>query len=258
MNKYKYKSEAEFGEQFVKLLRKLGFETWQEVYLAAYHYCSTPCVDVIARLKNVYFAFELKLTLNDHVLEQARNNQGFVDYSYAVVPMRKKSSVTEVKKHYMKHFGIGVLFLDPKEFLERNFARNSEQDVLTAVLHDGSLSARYFSRLVGYDIFAKAKRKYKRKIFKKGKNKGKRLIETFLYNEQKECEAGTKEGERSTPFKRSCAKIYNYLQQHPEASKKEVWTALKDDLHWASYASMYGSFRAFGHLDIMQKIKWRD
>jgi len=250
----KYSKESEFGEKFVEILHKLGFETWQEVYLSRKHYASTPCVDIIAKLHNVYFSFELKLTLNDDVLSQAHYNRKYVDYSYVVVPPRKKL-VSNIKKFYASYYNIGVLFVDPIVFLKL-FDRNQKDVLLQRILK--VKRTLLYGSLNGY-MFLPAKRVFRKHKFVKGKYKGKYEIETFLFDEQKESIAGSSATtERSTPFKRSCAMIYAYLQENPYATKIKVWEDLNTDLHWKSYNSMCSSFRAFSNLDVMKKIIWRN
>ena len=256
-----YTKESEFGKRIVEILHRLGFETWQEVYLSRKHCVSTPCVDIIAKLGKIYFAFELKLTLNDDVLDQAQYNRKFVDYSYVVVPPRKKVNVSSVKEYYIKHHNIGVIFADPEVF-KPNFSINNEDKILKKIFQTKVLKfrsyARIFNSLLGFEIIFPAKRVFRKHKFVKGIYKGKYDIETFLFKEQKKSIAGSAATtERSTPFKRSCARIYAYLQKNPHYTKKQVWAVLSTKLHWKTYNSMCSSFRQYGSLDVMKKIVWR-
>ena len=271
MFRVKYKSEEEFGKYFVDVLHVLGFETWQEVYMGR-KYTGSPYIDIIAKLHNTYFAFELKLNLNDGVLIQARNNTKFVDYSYAVIPPRRREGdgISEVKKHYAKSYNIGLISIDPKklvESIEYKLKRDNRIDLIRKKLMSnqpnyGSYHNTHFYFDVQtsiYKIWLNAKRNYRKKRrYKKGQYKGKQYIETFLFIEQKNSVAGSVSGSnKTTPFKRSCEKIYLYLQEHPKATKKEVWDVIGHVLHWSSYNSMCSSFRALGNsLDVMKKIEW--
>jgi len=246
----KYASETEFGIQVVEILHKLGFETWQEVYMGLKHHLSTPCCDVIAKRDNLYYAFELKRQFNDQVLEQAKSHLYYVDYSYVIVPSRTKKSISHVKQFYAQHFGIGVIFADPSKLLKKI------DSLIKDVLSD---SVKMFG-WQGPNAFKMpcSAKKSERKQYKQGEYKGVSHIERFLFEEQKESTAGTANGGKSTPFKRSCAKICEYLQQHPEATKREVWNALRPELHWSSYSSMSSSFRTYGNqLEVMKKIIWK-
>ena len=79
-----YKSEEEFGEKIIKILRLLDFSTWHEVDLGL----NKSTIDIVASDKNKYLAFELKLTLNDTVLIQAAKNLKYVTYSFVIVYIR--------------------------------------------------------------------------------------------------------------------------------------------------------------------------
>lgn len=243
----RYKSEEEFGLKIVEILNKLGFSTWQEVYMSTKHYLNTPCCDIIALKDGIYYAFELKLNLNDKVLEQAKSHLQYVDYSYVIVPFRKKKDVSIVKKFYANTFGIGIIFADPLIFLKKvdNLVENKLIKNIDYFKITNEKSLKVY-------ISAKKTEKVKKIESEKG-------IKKFLFKEQKESNAGTSSGnDKSTPFKRSCSKIYEYLQQHPDATKREVWNSLSEELHWKTYASMYSSFRAYGKsLKVMKKIVWK-
>lgn len=265
----KYKSEEEFGKYFVDALRMLGFETWQEVYMGR-KYMGSSYIDVVAKLHNTYFAFELKLSLNDGVLIQARNNTKWVDYSYAVIPPRRRGGdgISEVKKYYAESHNIGLISIDPKKLIgsiERKLKMDNRIELSRKKLMDNNGTYGpyrnthfYFDVQTSiYQVWLHAKRNYRKKRrYKRGQYAGKQYIETFLFTEQKNSVAGSVSGSnKSTPFKRSCEKIYVYLQEHPKATKKEVWEVLGKELHWSSYNSMCSSFRALGNsLEIMKKI----
>lgn len=250
------KSEADFGVQIVQILRSLGFETWQEVYLGTTG-GGSPCIDIVARLGKIYIAVELKLHLNDGVLTQAQRNRSYVDYTIALVACnnRRGCNVSAVKAHYIKSFGIGVYAVDLPIFvncLEKLKVKGlKSEDILRELT--GYRTRRYlWFHIDGCMCYAQPKRITRSK---KKKRKGKLLIETYLFPEQKECTAGTQGGERTTPFKRSCTLIEEYLKEHPDSSKKEVWKFLGKQLHWRSYSSMCGSFRAWHNkLDCMKNI----
>jgi hypothetical protein len=241
----KFNSEAEFGKQIVEILHIFGFETWQEVYLGASG-LGRPCVDIIAKYNKMYFAFELKLHLNDEVLIQAVRNKNYVDYTFVLVPSKEKAlRFSSVKKHYVKSFGLGVYSIDLLTFrhsLENALKQCTPQEVFSKKLY----------KLKGYICYNIAKRITRKN---KKRKKGKLLIETYLFEEQKDCVAGSKEENRTTPFKRSCFKIEEFLKECPTSSKKEVWKALEKQLHWKNYNSMCASFRAWhDKLDCMKNI----
>lgn len=245
-------SEAEFGVQIVKILHALGFETWQEVYLGTGQ--GNPCIDIVARLGKIYFAFELKRYLNDEVLVQAARNRKYVDYTIALAPdfSGKVHSFSSVKLYYAKDFGIGVYTVNPEIFnarIERILKKDSSIDVLKELYRMRYRKHFWLQGCVCYSVAKRITRKRKRR------KKGKLLIETYLFEEQKKSIAGSRGGERSTPFKRSCAKIREYLEEHPGTTRKEVWGTLGKELHWRSYNSMCSSFRAWhDKLDCMKNI----
>jgi len=246
----KIESEAEFGKDIVKILHKLGFETWQEVYLNRKYRSNTHCADIISRLGYLYFAFELKLQLNDEVLNQARINQSFVHYSYVVVPPRTKKSISHVKDFYLKNHGIGLILIEPVKFLktlDNLLTSDSVKQIRKSLLRKGRINnlRKWWLLEEGFKVHCKAVNK--------------RVVDckSFLFEDQKKCAAGSISGNTITPFKRSCKLIYEYLQQHPKASKKEVWEVLHEKLHWSNYNSMCGSFRTFKHLEIIKKIIWQ-
>lgn len=252
----KVESEADFGEHIVQILRDLGFETWQEVYLGKTG-LGNPCIDIVAKLGKIYIAFELKLHLNDDVLAQAQRNRSYVDYTIALVAYNngRGCNLSAVKAHYIKSFGIGVYAVNWSVFvscLEKLKARGVKaEDILRELIGSKRRGYPWF-HINGCICYGLPKRVTRRR---KKKRKGKLLIETYLFPEQKECTAGVQGGERSTPFKRSCTLIEGYLKEHPESSKKEIWEALGKQLHWRSYNSMCGSFRTWhDKLDCMKSI----
>lgn len=248
-------TEADFGKQVVEILRSLGFETWQEVYVGTGSGLGNPCIDIIARLGRIYIAFELKLHLNDDVLIQACRNRSYVDYTIALVPYNRKScKVSTIKAYYIKSFGIGVYAINLSifvKYLEKLKVKGLKaKDILNELI--GSRTRKYFFRIEGCSCYNEPKRITRKR---KRRKKGKLLIETYLFEEQKGSIAGSQGDERSTPFKRSCAKIQEYLKQHPEATRKDVWNALGEELHWKNYNSMYSSFRVWhDKLDCMKNI----
>lgn len=265
---YEYKSEKEFGESFVNLLRALGFETWQEVYLGRGRYLGNPTVDVIAKLKGIFFSFELKLSINDEVLEQAARNRKLADFTYVVAPLKNRSAVSAVKASYAKQYGIGIIYVRPDEVislintkLEKGIALDVIRKRLfyTKRIKSYDFNKYFYIKGDTYNICVEAKRfSRKGKRYKKGEYKGKLLIETYLFSDQKESSAGSDSGEKITPFKRSCQRIYNYLQDKPESTKRDVWDSIGKELHWSSYSSMCSSFRQYGNvLEVMKKINWK-
>jgi len=235
----KYASEKEFGQEVVKYLRYLGYETWQEVNVNR----SGKTIDIIAKIRKFYIAIELKLRLNENVLIQAVENKRFVDYSLVIVP---KGELSHIKHFYAKNHGIGVISIDHSGYDMFQQAERFENNW------------RGFIFPYKYDpkTYNKHIRLMPKRITRCKRNK-RFNIENYLLDEQKECVAGDVAGNVITPFKRSCKLIYEYLQQYPNATKKEVWKILNSKLHWSSYNSMYSSFNNYSDVDCVKVIKWR-
>lgn len=222
----------------MKVLRKLGFETWQEVLMGEKHFINTPYCDIIGLYSNNYYAFELKTSLSDKVIYQAKKLSSLVNYTYIIVPISKKGTISEVKRFYLAENGLGLIFLDI------NKAYKFLEDIPSNTWSNNDILMDFYT--IGSKLYKKA-----------SFNEYNQKIDSFLFDKQKETVAGSTSGVvKTTPFKRSCVLIYDYLQENPKATKKEVWEKLKDRLHWVNYGSMTSSFRNFSHLDIIKRIKW--
>ncbi len=106
--------EQEFGKSFLDFIKQTGFEYWNEVYIRG------KSVDSVARIGDQYISFELKLSLNDSVLMQARENLLFSNYSYTVIPYERKNYwdkkyISFVKQYFMLNMGLGLIILDPRK-----------------------------------------------------------------------------------------------------------------------------------------------
>jgi len=230
-------NESNFGELVVKSLRKLGFETWQEV---SFHGSS---IDIVGKINNIYCIFELKMTLNDGVLEQVHRTIHYGDYSCIIIPWRKKYHINKVKSLFLNYYGIGLIEIKNEAKTLECFREPSEWG-MALNLFEGKDTIKFIN--------------WNFAIVKQPKKKDKSVsIEEFLFDDQKDCVAGSTSGTVMTPFKRSCNLIYEYLQENPGASKKEVWNTLNGFLHWSSYASMCASFRNYSHVDEIKRIKWK-
>ena len=238
----KYKSEEEFGDKVIEILRLLGMQTWHEVSLGK----DLSTIDIIARGKDSHFymACELKLVLNDTVLIQAAKNLRYVDYSCVIVPphTRKRWRASEVKKFYAKEKGLGILMISPNlaynEIKEHEY---TSDDLVMSSFNLGGLEAILPPKLS------------KEKISHKNYD-----IENYISDLHKENKAGVDTSHNNlTPFQYSCILIKEYLTLYPNSTKKQVWDAIHDRLHWASYSSMYNSFRQLGHTKHMRDIKFK-
>lgn len=236
----KYSSEEDFGKDLVKILRLLGYQTWQEVSLGL----DKPTIDIIAKTHNIYMSFELKLVLNDTVLIQAVKNLKYVTYSCVAIPLhtRKRWRASEVKKFYAKANGLGIFMLDIKLAL-----KTLEKDKYT---HDDLHMSSFSIPGIEAILIPKASRTHVDHEYLD--------IERYLHDSQKENRAGVDTSHSNlTPFQHSCVLIKEYLEMYPNSTKKQVWDAIHDKLHWASYSSLYGAFRQLGHTKWMRDIKFK-
>lgn len=231
-------SEERFGEIVVGCLRGLGFDTWQEVKVL------NGVIDIVGRIKDVYCSFELKMSLNDDVLIQAMNNNLFTDYSCIVIPHKPKFKMSFVKQHFINFYGLGLITIKNDIESVKNFKSDKKSWFFENNLFFDKDRIDYMN-----DSIIVRYQPEKHNII--------HPVKYYLFDDQKESRAGSESGSVITPFKRSCNLIYEYLKEHPKASKKEVWENLKQNLHWASYNSMCASFRRFSHTDTMKKIIWK-
>lgn len=229
MNKF---SEKEFGCVVVDLLRNNGFETWQEVVT------SGGIIDIVAKHSGAYFAFELKRQISDKLLEQAENNQRFVNYSSIIVPYNildwNTLTLSDVKHFYAAQKGIGVIKFD---HLNHAYEPYTYGRVLINSVEIASsvISVRLHPKLVAHE--------------------GRVIpIEQYLMPESKESQAGSTAGGAMTGFKKSCMLLQKYYSDHKGCTKKQMWDDLRNELHWGSYASMCQSLKKFYYLDIVRKI----
>jgi len=222
----KYNSEKDLGVDFVRFLRDNGFETWQEVVLGETG-MGTPTADIVAKKEGEFYLFELKTKISDTLLEQVVNRKHFFNHAYAVIPElpRRKiarhntthlNRISDVKKYYIERRGIGLILFKP----------DTPENIFT-----------------GLEKF--------QRIEPQKKSKDCWQLQTYLKIEQQLSEAGSKFGEKITPFKLSIKKMIDFLNESQAKritiTKKSMWVAL--DLHWASYSSMCGSLRKFNHLE---------
>jgi len=235
-----FASEKDFGENFVRFLRIIGFETWQEVTVGGH------VVDCIGKFNDKYYSFELKLSWCDTVLEQAsRNHQ---HYNFVVVPKIGKY-ISEVKE----------FFIDSKKI---NIMEFSGIDDNFESLVPELLTHRTWTTLPPFDSYTKEVSFVNPvKILKRHLVEHDHPINTekYLFDDLKESLAGMTSGGAITPFKRSCRLIVEHIQANGYSNKKQLWNDLSGKLHWASYNSMCSSFRAYGHVkeikDILELIR---
>ncbi len=222
----KYAKESDFGDKFCEVLECLGFETWKEVSLGFGH----PTIDLIGKIRNTYVAFELKTQMNDTVLEQAVHAHPFVDFSYAVIPIKSRDyTLSEVKAFYARNKGIGVMLIDPTHFLKYKDSLLSNNRAGSTILYQALLAHSVV-------LLSPAKRRHRFSNFKKSHNFN---IERFLHEDQKECHAGSTAGGAITDYKRSLTLLVEYMTKNPEDNLKDAWAKLKLKLHWKSYYSMW-------------------
>ena len=224
----KYNSESEFGDKFCEVLEHLGFETWKEVSLGFGH----PTIDLIGKIRNTYVAFELKTQINDTVLEQAVHAKPFVDYAYAVVPIKNKDyTLSEVKALYAKEKGIGVLLIDPAHFLKFKESNLSKSKSGSTIIYQAMLAHSLL-------LLSTARRRHRFTSFKKSFNFN---IERFLHEDQKECHAGSVAGGAITDYQRSITVLVEYMDKNSDATLRDAWIKLKLKLHWKHYYAMWKS-----------------
>lgn len=244
-------AEAIFGKQIVEILNILGFETWQEVCLSTG--LGDSCIDIVARFNNIYLAFELKLRLNDTVLMQACRNKSYVDYTIVLIPYGNRNNISQVKEYYARSFGIGIYVIDPSQLLnsiQDILKRFTIRDILKEISGCNNRKHIWLQGLLCHNCFKRTIKKSKKVIDRRFN------IETYLFKEQKDCVAGsTQDFEKTTPFRRSCAKVRTYLLEHPGMSRKAVWEAIGNQLHWKNYYTMCNSFNVWGNkLECMKDI----
>ena len=218
-------TEKEFGTAFKDFLNKAGIEAWHEVYVLG------KSIDTVIKIDEIYVALELKMSASEQVILQARGNQRFANLSYVVIPHGK--NFPYIKEYYMINHGIGGLSFEPEDcssyykytfcFLNNLFYTGYKLDHLV-VGESKDISGRYF-------------------------------IKNFLRNEQKNCIPGSVAGAVITPFKVSCKLIVEFLNKNEHIkTRKEIWEALKDDLHWNTYGGFLSSFRNYPDLEPLIEI----
>ena len=233
MKNYNFESEIDFGKTLQYMFNKCGYESWQEVH--------TPYnnIDMVLKRDNKYYAVELKLSLSDAVCDQAYNNKMHLAgvHSVICVPTKNinKYELSRVKNYFLSKFEIGLWLFNchapaPIEDLEFSISK-----------HNNNIKTGQWQVLLSEVLYPKTDR-------------GSSDIDKYLYDDQKQCTAGSRSGGVITPFKRSCDIIVSYLGQHPKATKKQIYTDLKGQLHWASYGSMCSSLRTFTNVEVIQKI----
>jgi hypothetical protein len=244
-----FKTEEEFGKVIVELLRRFGFETWQEVH---YHRGS---IDIVGKLDNQYYIFELKLSLNDQVLCQARRrSQDFKNcHIVVVVP----DQVNPDKYHKCKKFIISPV----KEFyiLENKLQVWQYDSTYVSDLLHPSLQFKVNTYYKGLHLDIIKPGCYGHSIFETfgsvSLSTGRWDIEKCLHSDQIDCNAGMQAGFVITPWKRSCKVILDYLEKNGKVPKKKMYEELKSQLHWASYGSFNGSLRSYSNLEPIIRIK---
>ena len=84
-------------------------------------------VDIVAERKPIRVSLEVKKSLNFEVIEQARKNTGYFNYSYVAVPMSRSIQYRNgIQVDICKQFGIGIL-----AFFERPYGGESKvQEIL--------------------------------------------------------------------------------------------------------------------------------
>ena len=216
-NKEGNMKETEFAKILIDMLELQGWETYKEVAIPS------GSIDIVAVKDNIYIGLETKTVLNDSVLSQAHRNTKFCNYSFAVIPKGKRHrDISDVKRHFCKSFGIGVLSI------KDNLSKYSySSDVIKDVLE-----LNHTNRALIKPV-----------------NTGKNRIKKYLIPEQKDCIAGSQSGGVITQFKQSMTLIKLYAEQNNVKNKKEIWTALKDQLHWQSVGSMNSALNNLTHVN---------
>ena len=225
--------EAEFGLEVVELLRLLGFETWQEVSLG---WGGNHAIDIVGKIGQTYVAIELKTVLNDTVLIQAAKHTKIAHYTYVMVPSTNKvKQISDVKRYYILNHNIGVIAVNPQMLMNSIKKNHIEiRDILNNFHKYSGARVPIKAPLMDIDPT---------------------LIEKHLHDDMKLCLAGSQSGGVLTPYKLSCRMIEQYLNEHPNSTRREIWDALGDKLHWANYGSMCSSFHKFGNdLEVTKNI----
>lgn len=226
MNSKNKMSEKEFGRSFKNFLDKAGFESWHEVYILG------KSIDSVIKINDNYISFELKLYLSEQVLFQAKKNQRFSNMSYIVIPYKRNINISPIKKYYIVNNDLGLLLFDPKESKDWEY---------TISIFDKKFKSEY-------NIWNIIQGKFK-------EINGIYYIKNFLHDEQKECVPGLESGSVFTPFKKSCKIILKFLENNNIKRKKEIWEALKNDLHWTSYNGFRMCFNNYPELEPLKTIE---
>lgn len=224
-------TEQEFGKSFLDFIKQTGFEYWNEVYIRG------KSVDSVVKIGDKYISFELKLSLNDSVLMQARENLLFSNYSYAVIPYERiknygdKKYISFVKQYFMLNIGLGLIILDPIK----------HQVNWKHILFGESIETNYCIEHRFEGKFQDIKNQY--------------YIKNYLFDDQKGSIPGSTSGGVMTPFKRSCNLIIKYLEENEWVkTKKEIWKALEEDLHWRTYNGFCTCFRNYPDIEVLKTI----
>ncbi|RPE05540.1 hypothetical protein EGT74_24460 [Chitinophaga lutea] len=94
-------TEAELAVHFIDYFS--DWDVYQEVPAGG-------IVDIVAERKPIRVALEVKKSLNFDVIEQARKNTGYFNYSYVAVPMSKSLQYQNgIQIDICKRLGVGIL-----------------------------------------------------------------------------------------------------------------------------------------------------
>ena len=109
--------ETELAQHFVK-------------YLSCYDlYFEVNGVDIVARNPPLLIAYEVKITFNFRVIEQALHNKPYFHYSYICVPVIR--GYNNVQKRICEEFGLGLLQYSPVMGVQESIAPKLNRKALT-------------------------------------------------------------------------------------------------------------------------------
>lgn len=220
----KFRSETEFGSVFVEKLRESGFETWQEVLLGRSG-LGTAVADIVAKKEDLYYRFELKLSLSEKLLEQTLMHSYYFHNNYCVRPISSKHcDIRAIPDNYREahtRWGIGIVLFDSG--IEPPILANHIAQYKAVASNLRSLNSKSIDRL-----------------------------NQLLHEDQKLSKAGSVSG-AITPFQRSCDKIRIYLSEHPEATLKDIWD--NNNLHWESLASFRSVWSNKHKLPVIEELR---
>jgi len=212
----RYETEKEFGQDVSRCLQSQGNELWFEVKPRIGHL--SILVDVVMRRGVEWYTIELKTHMSEAVLQQAMRHNVLCNlshYACIAVPSVRKLSFAHLV--YAQYYGIGIWSFEKTKTSEMSYI-----ELLAPRRNIHASDPPAVSRFV--------------KDFSKNNN------------------PGSVSGGAVTPFKHSCHRILEYCVKSGETSRKKIWEALHDELHWASYHGMTSALSTLKKVECVARI----